>query len=132
MRSSGGTTYGTHRSVGAQRADRILEIGRHDADDLVGATFERDRASDDAGVAAEPAAPQPIAENDDPMSAVDFVLGGERPADAGRTRSTSKKPAVTRCARRSSGSAPGSRSVTAPPAIAAIDSNTCCCATQST
>ena len=50
---------------------------------------------------------------------------------AGRTRSTSKNCAVTRCGTSDSGSTPGSRSVSQPLAIAAIDSNTRCWAAQS-
>ena len=51
--------------------------------------------------------------------------------NAGAARRTVKKPAVTRCGTSDSGSRPGSRSVSQPLPIAAIDSNTRCPASQS-
>jgi hypothetical protein len=62
--------------------------------------------------------------------ATSFSIVNARPM-AGATRSTSKKLAVTRWGTSDSGSTPGSRSVSQPLAIAAIDANTRCWATQS-
>ena len=50
---------------------------RHDGDDLIGPTLERDRSADDLGIATKAPAPEAIAQNDDAMTPVDLVLAGE-------------------------------------------------------
>ena len=47
------------------RPSDFAERPRHDADDLIAFAVERDRAPDDAGVAAKPASPQRLAEHHD-------------------------------------------------------------------
>ena len=87
-------------SVGRGRADRIGEVRRHDADDLVAPALERNRAADDRRD------PPPKRRRHRPSlrtatrwrPSTSFSAVNARPM-AGCTRSTSKKPAVTRCDR---------------------------------
>jgi hypothetical protein len=58
-------------------ADGIREAGRHDAEHLVAAAFERDRATEDGGVRVEAPFPEAIAEDDHLMASPDLVLRGE-------------------------------------------------------
>ena len=62
---------------------RILEPRRHHADDGEERTVERDRLADDRRIAAEPLAPQPVADDRDRLARVERRLrepGAERPA----------------------------------------------------
>ena len=123
--------------VGAVKsADRIHEFGRHDSEDLVSTLATFDISSSIVRPTTSGSPPKlrrhspslNTTTRSRPATSFSAVKG--RPM-AGRTRSTSKKEAVTRSGTRDCGSAPGSRSVSQPLAIAAIDSNTCCSATQS-
>ena len=88
-------------SVGACGADRIGEVRRHDADDLVAAfgrgptslqILERDRAADDLGIPAEAAPPQAVAQDRHAVAAGDFVLRGEAPPDRRRDAQHVEEP----------------------------------------
>lgn len=61
--------------------DRVLESGRHDPGDLIGAPFERDRPADDGRIPTEAASPQTITEHRDAVGPVHLVLGAEGPPD---------------------------------------------------
>ena len=60
-----------------------LERRRHDADHRVGAPVQRDLASDDVRIAAEPARPQAVAEHRDAVAARLVLMGKERPPQEG-------------------------------------------------
>ena len=65
-----------HPEIGRTcRADGIGEIRRHDTDDLVRPSFERNRASDDRRIRAEAPPPESVAQNRDAVTAVDFLVG---------------------------------------------------------
>ena len=66
---------------GPDGADRIREVGRHDADNLVAPTFQRNRTSDDRGISAESTTPECVAQDGDAVTAVDFVLRREGAPD---------------------------------------------------
>ena len=55
-------------------ATQVREVRRHDAEYLVGAAFDRNRASEDRRIAAEAPAPQRIAQHDDAVASIDFNL----------------------------------------------------------
>ena len=63
-----------HRFAGGGEGDghpqlftvgRVVELGGHHADDVVGAAVERELASDRRAIAAEPSCPKAVAQHDD-------------------------------------------------------------------
>ena len=67
----------------ARRADGVRDVRGQHADDLVALALQRNGSADEAGITAEPPAPQRVAEDDDAVAAVHFVVDGERPAQGG-------------------------------------------------
>jgi hypothetical protein len=63
------------------RAHREVESLRRDADDFVGLGVERDRPSDDGGIAAEAPVPEPMADDGAAMAAGGFLVCQEPAAE---------------------------------------------------
>ncbi len=65
----------------AQRADRVRHLRRHDAEDLVGGAFQRNRSADDIGTRAKALAPKGVTHDGHAMSSFDFAVGRENTAN---------------------------------------------------
>jgi hypothetical protein len=62
---------------GLRGADGIRDVGRHDADHLVAAALQRNGPAERRGIRAEPAPPQPVAQDHHVVATLDLVIGGE-------------------------------------------------------
>ena len=65
----------------AQRADRVRHLPRHDAEDLVGGAFQRNRSADDIGTRAKALAPKGVTHDGYAMLSFDFAVGREDTAN---------------------------------------------------
>ena len=69
-----------------------VEGARHDADHFIGLVVERNPASGDIRGAAEPALPQSVADDDDTLALVVFVLGEDTPEHRLHTKHAPEGP----------------------------------------
>ena len=76
--AEGGWNVDLRRDCGSHR---VGEVARHHADDVPDLVLERNRLADDLRVASKLPLPEPVAQDGDPVAAVRFLGGRERPAE---------------------------------------------------